>query len=130
VSDPRVAWGVAAAVLGGGGLLWGWRGAVLALSAIVFWVLAQLTQSMRLMRRAAERPLGQVDSAVMLQARLHPGLQMLDVIRLAGSLGRRVEPASDDHWAWSDAGGAEVVVTFRHGRCERWELQRLRDPDA
>jgi hypothetical protein len=117
-------------VLGGAALLWGWRGALLALSAIVFWVLAQLTRSMRLMRRAAQRRVAHVDSAVMLHARLRRGLQMLEVIRLAGSLGRRIDPGSDDLWAWSDDGGAEVTVTFRNGRCQRWELRRLQESGA
>jgi hypothetical protein len=130
VNDARVAWGVAVVGVGGAALAWGWRGAVLALSAPVFWVLVQLTRSMRLVRHSAQRPLGRVDSAVMLQARLHRGAQMLQVIRLAGSLGRRVDPASDDLWVWSDDGGAEVRVAFRDGRCERWELRRPQDSGA
>jgi hypothetical protein len=59
----------------------------------------------------------------MLQAKLRAGMQMLEVLKLTRSLGRRVRPDADV-FAWSDSGGAEVVVTFDNGRCQSWVLQR------
>jgi len=122
--NAYVGWVIAAIGLVAGALAWGLRGAALAVSIIVFWLLLQLTRSMRVMRRAAERPVGYVESAVMLQSKLVRGMLLLDVMKLTGSLGRRVHPARDDVWAWADPGGVEVVVTFDDGRCSRWELRR------
>ena len=121
---PYVGWGLAAVGLAIGAATWGVRGAALALSVIVFWLLLQLTGSMRVMRRAAERPVGYVESAVMLHSKLARGMLMLDVMKLTRSLGRRVDLARDDVWSWSDPGGVEVIVAFDDGRCVRWELRR------
>jgi hypothetical protein len=54
---------------------------------------------------------------------------MLQVLRLTRSLGRRVRPDAEI-FAWSDAGGSEVVVTFEGGRCKRWVLERPVEPGA
>ena len=43
------------------------------------------------MRNAGSAPVGHVDSAVMLNAKLREGLQMLQVLALTKSLGRRVD---------------------------------------
>jgi len=121
---PYVGWGIAGVGLAAGAAAWGLRGAALAVSAIVFWLLLQLSRSVRVMRRAAERPVGYVDSAVMLQSKLVRGMPLVDVMKLTGSLGRRADPARDDVWSWADPGGVEVVVAFDAGRCVRWELRR------
>ena len=68
---------------------------------------------------AAARPLGYVDSAVMLNARLRPRLPLLHVVAMTGALGERVEPASQpqaEAWRWRDGGGSSVTVEFVHGR--------------
>jgi Flp pilus assembly protein TadB len=123
-----IGWALAAAALAAGYLGYGWRGLLLALSAIVFWMLLQFSRSLRVLRQAAQRPVGTVASAVMLNAKLQVGLRLPDVIRLAGSLGRAVSE-TPEVWAWDDAGGAEVQVTFQRARCARWMLVR-RDADA
>jgi hypothetical protein len=98
-------------------------GVAFASSAIVFWLLLQFSRALRTLRLAAAAPVGQVDSAVMLLAKLRAGLPMQRVIGLARSLGRRI--ADDpDTWAWSDRGGAEVRIVFERGRCVRWDLTR------
>jgi hypothetical protein len=101
---------------------WGWPGLGLALSAIVFWLLLQFTRAVRTLRHAAQRPVGHVDSVVMLQSRLHHGMNIQEVIALTGSLGSKVGAADD--WQWRDPGGNEVVVHFRRGRVVRWSLAR------
>ncbi|MEO7151202.1 MAG: hypothetical protein ABIX46_05755, partial [Burkholderiaceae bacterium] len=68
-------------------LVLGWRlhgvvGLALALSVVVFWLLLQYSQALRAMRRASDAPIGHVDSAVMLNARLRRGLTMLQLIGL------------------------------------------------
>lgn len=121
-----VGWLLAAAALVVGWRGWGWPGVALACSAIVFWLLLQFSRALRVLRLAADAPLGQVDSAVMLLAKLRAGLPMQRVIVLTRSLGRRI---ADDPptWAWADAGGAEVRVVFERGRCARWVLNRTND---
>ena len=89
------------------------RRASLALGAtlIVFWLVLQFNRSVRALRNVSDRPLGHVDSAVMLNAKLQPGLQMLQVLALTKSLGRQTD-ANGDVFVWADDGGAEVVVTL------------------
>lgn len=104
-----------------------WQGLLLAFSVIVFWLLLQFSRSMRVMRMTTDAPVGQVPSAVMLNARLSKGWPMLKVLPLTRSLGRRVSPpeqADPEVWAWADEGGAQVAVTFVKGRVTRWVLTR------
>jgi hypothetical protein len=102
---------------------------VLGVTLIAFWLILQFNRSVRVMRNAGSSPVGRIDSAVMLNAKLKPGLQMLQVLTLTRSLGRRVRPDAEIY-AWSDAGGSEVVVTFEGGRCKRWVLERPVEPDT
>ena len=117
-------WGLAAAALVAGYAAYGWRGLVLALSVIVFWLLLQFSRSLRLLRQAAQAPVGHVASAVMLQSRLSMGMRLADVIKMAGSLGQKLRE-SPETWAWRDAGGVAVEVELDgNGRCARWTLRR------
>jgi uncharacterized protein (DUF58 family) len=105
----------------------GWQGLVLALSIVAFWLLLQFSRTLRVMRHAAQSPVGHVRSAVELHARLHVGLWMAEVIKLTGSLGRRVDPgaaATAETWVWTDGGGDRVRVQFADGRCTAWSLER------
>jgi hypothetical protein len=81
------------------------------------------------MRNAGTSPVGHVGSAVMLNAKLRAGMQMLQVLTLTKSLGRRVDPAGEVY-EWADDGGAKVVVTFANGRCRQWTLERPAEPSA
>jgi hypothetical protein len=121
--NPTVGWALAAAALLAGWFSYGWRGIVLALSVIVFWLLLQFSRTLRVLRGAAKRPVGSVPSAVMLHARLDPRLRLIDVLRITGSLGRCVSE-TPERWAWSDAGGDEVEIEFVAGCCARWQLRR------
>ncbi len=116
-------WGLAALALAVGYWSYGWPGVLLAATAIVFWLLLQFSRALRTLRLAAEAPVGQVPSAVMLHAKLHPGMRLTEVIKLTRSLGRKL---SDDPetFAWRDASGAEVQIEFAHGRCRAWRLVR------
>lgn len=104
----------------------GWPGLALAVGAIVFWALLHVTRLTQVMKRAAQRPIGYVDSAVMLNARLRPGVNLLHVVALTRALG---EPRSDqgeapEVYRWQDAGGASVTCEFRDGKLARWQLER------
>lgn len=104
--------------------LYGWKGAILALSLIVFWLLLQFSQLMKVMRTANESPLGHVSSALMLQSRLHPGMTLVQLIRLCRSLGVKVAP---DTYRWADAGGDAVEVVLKAGKVTHWTLIRAQD---
>jgi hypothetical protein len=123
VTPAVIGWALAAAALLAGWLGYGWRGLVLALSVIAFWLLLQFSRTLRLLRNAAQSPLGHVDSAVMLNARLSVGLRLPDVIGMTRSLGRKVSD-EPEVFAWRDGGGDEVEATFEGGRCTRWQLRR------
>jgi glucose-6-phosphate-specific signal transduction histidine kinase len=109
-----------------GGWLYGWQGVVLAMSMVIFWLLLQFTQVMRVMRMATQRPIGLVPSAVMLQAKLHAGMKMGDVIMLTRSLGQElpVEAQGEVRYRWADPGGNAVEVTVGEGRVRAWQFTR------
>ncbi len=116
-------WALAAVALAAGWRGYGWPGVALGLSVIAFWLLMQFNRSLKVMRNAASAPVGHIDSAVMLNAKLEPGLPMLRVVSLTRSLGKRV--AEDpETWAWVDASGSGVTIVFDKGRCQRWTLSR------
>jgi hypothetical protein len=129
--NPLIGWGLAAI---GVALAWwqyGGRGVLLAVSVIVFWLLLQFSRALRVMRTAGQRPVGRVDSAVMLNARLRAGMTLMQVIPLTRSLGERIGVGDDpEHWRWTDDGGAAVDVALRGGRVEHWTLARPADDEA
>jgi len=104
-------------------------GLAFAASAIVFWLLLHFNRAVRVMKNAAESPVGHVASAVMFHAGLVRGMTMLQIVTKTRSLGRKVE-GSDDDWRWSDDGGASVVLHFERGRLVRWQIERGADPQA
>ena len=124
--NPVAGWILAAIAVFVGWREYGLQGLVLGATLVGFWLVLQLNRSLRVMRNAGESPIGYIDSAVMLNAKLRDGMQMLQVLTLTRSLGRRVSPGADEY-AWADAGGSEVVVTFRNGRCKSWVLHRPAD---
>jgi hypothetical protein len=98
---------------------------------IAFWLLLQFSRAVRTLRRAARAPVGHTASAVMLNARLHAGQQLSDVLPLTGSLGRKLAAESDpparEAYEWTDPGGDSVHVVLEHGRVHTWRLLRPAD---
>jgi hypothetical protein len=127
--NDKLGWALVGLAFVAGYVGWGWRGLVLALTVVVFWMLLQFSRTMRVLRAAAGAPVGQVASAVMLHSKLRPGMRLADVIRLTGSLGlkQRDEPEA---YRWRDASEAFVEVEFLRGQCTRWQLVRPDVPDA
>ena len=122
-------WALAAAAITAGYLAWGWRGVVLAVTLIVFWLLLQFSRALRVLRTAGSAPVGQVDSAVMLNVKLHAGMRLPQILALTRSLGHKL--ADDpETFEWRDAGGDAVRVELRGGRSTRWTLHRAHDADA
>ncbi len=124
-----VAWALAIVALIVGYRVQGWQGVILAVTIIGFWLALQFSKAMRVMRVAAQRPVGSVPSAVMLHAKLHRGMKMLEVITVTRSLGREQSPKSEV-FAWHDDTGASVQATFVGGRLASWTLQRSTDKGA
>jgi hypothetical protein len=123
--NPVVGWGLAALAVALAWTQYGWRGVLLAASVIVFWLLLQFSRALRAMRAAGQRPVGSVDSAIMLNAQLRRGMPLMKVIPLAGSLGARLGDGEDpERWRWTDGGGASVTLELRRGRLEAWRLER------
>ena len=121
--SATLGWALAALAVAAGSVSYGWRGVLLAVTVIVFWLLLQFSRALRVMRLAARAPVGHVASAVMLHARLNAGMQMIDVVKLARSLGRKLRDEPET-LAWRDDSGAEVEVEFAGGRCKHWCLTR------
>jgi hypothetical protein len=114
--SPLVGWTLAALAVVAGFVGYGWRGLVLAITVIVFWLLLQFSRSLRALRDAAGRPVGEVGSALMLQARLHEGMRLTDILKITKSLGIKLADPPEETFAWKDAGGDEVQVVLRNGR--------------
>ncbi|HOB94759.1 MAG TPA: hypothetical protein PK306_28605 [Aquabacterium sp.] len=125
--DARLGWALAVVAVALGWVQYGWRGVVLALSVVVFWLLLQFTRALRAMRTAGGAPVGRVASAVMLQAKLKPRLRLMDVIQLTQSLGEKLAdeaPGQPETFRWTDDSGASVTLRLKGGRVVDWDFSR------
>ncbi len=134
MNSAWVGWALAVLAVAVGYAGYGWPGVALGVTVVVFWLLLQFSRALRVMRRAAARPVGTVGNAVMLHVKLRPGLQMMQLLPLAGSLGRRVAwgggGGAHEVFEWSDAGGDRVQVHLQGGRVSRFELLRHNPDDS
>lgn len=105
---------------------YGWMGVVAAAGLLVMWVLLHFTRLMHILQRAAKRPIGYVDSAVMLNARLRPGMTLMHVVAMTRALGelRSEKDAQPEVFRWRDAGDSHVDATFVGGRLVHHEMVR------
>lgn len=104
----------------------GWKGVAAVAGGILMWLLLHFTRMMSVMRRAAERPIGYVGSAVMLNAKLKPKVNLMHVVAMTRSLGERVSPEGQDPeiYRWTDGTESHVTCEFVHGRLVKWTLYR------
>ena len=93
---------------------------------LMMWALLHFTRLMGVMKRAANRPVGHVDSAVMLNAKLQSGRPLLHVIAQTRALGERLsaEGAQPEIYRWRDESGSSVSCEFEGGKLARWQLVR------
>ena len=127
--NRTLGWLLAAAALAAGGVLYGWQGVVTAATLEVFWLLLQFNRAVRVMKNAGHAPIGRVPSAVMLNAKLRPGMTMLDIVGLTRSLGQG-QDGNADTWVWSDDGGSAVTLRLdAAGRLLSWHLARPETTD-
>lgn len=105
---------------------YGWMGVAAVVTGLVMWLLLHFTRTMQVLRRASERPVGYVDSAVMLNSRLQAGHTLLHVVALTRALGalQSEKDAQPEVFRWTDAGGSHVTCLFAQGKLQNWELVR------
>ena len=105
---------------------YGWAGVIGAASVLVFWLLLHFTRLLHILKRAANRPVGYVDSAVMLNAKLKPGMTLMHVVAMTRSLGALQSPkdTQPESYRWTDAGESYVTCTFASGKLAGHEMVR------
>jgi hypothetical protein len=105
---------------------YGGRGLALVGGALVMWLLLHFNRLMHVVKKAADRPKGYVGSAVMLNAKLKPGVNLLHVMAMTESLGEPLS-AKDDQpeiYRWTDGGESSVTCEFVDGKLAKWTLDR------
>jgi hypothetical protein len=119
-------WVIGAVLIGMSYQKYGWPGVAVVLGGIVFWMLLHFTRMMTVLKRAAGQPMGHVASAVMLNAKLRKGVNLLHVMALTRSIGllQTEKDAQPEIFRWQDAGGSHVTCTFSHGKLQSWDLWR------
>ena len=109
-----------------------WQGVALAVSGLVMWALLHFNRIVKVLHGASSRPIGYVSSAVMLNARLSRGVNLMHVIAMTKSLGELVSPADTqpELYRWTDASKSHVTAEFMDGKLKNWELWRPEDEDT
>ena len=105
---------------------YGWPGLVAALTGLVLWALLHFNRIMAVLKRAAERPIGYVDSAVMLNAKLRAGFTLLHVVAMTRALGQQLsdKDMQPEVYRWTDNSRSHVTCEFAGGKLCTWTLQR------
>jgi hypothetical protein len=106
-----------------------WMGVGLALSAMITWLLLHYTRLVHIFTKASKRPIGFVDSAVMMHVKIKKGMPLLKVIALTKSLGKKEgevthPPVDPEVYTWTDASESTVRCVFVGGRLTQWDLHR------
>lgn len=108
-----------------------WPGVAAVAGGIIMWGLLHFTRLMSIMKKASNRPIGYVGSAVMLNVKLRPKVALVHVIAMTRSLGLRLseEGQSPEIYRWTDGTNSSVTCEFVNGRLMKWELQRPQQTD-
>jgi len=103
-----------------------WAGIALAVGGVVMWILLHFTRMVTILKKAADRPIGHVASAVMLNAKLKKGVTLMHVIAMTRALGqlRSEKDTQPEVYRWTDAGQSHVTCTFVGGKLSAWTLER------
>ncbi|MDH6592305.1 hypothetical protein M2165_002194 [Variovorax sp. TBS-050B] len=104
----------------------GWGGVAFAGGVIVMFLLMHFNRMMQVLKRAGDRPIGHVASAVMLNAKLKQGVTLMHVIAMTRALGELRSPQDEqpELYRWTDAGGSYVDAVFNGGKLQSWTLTR------
>ena len=105
---------------------YGWPGLALVAGGLVMWQLLHFTRMLQILKRAADRPIGHVGSAVMLHSKLVAGQPLLHVVALTRSLGQLESPkdTQPERFRWTDGSQSSVLCVFQGGKLQSWELTR------
>lgn len=116
----------AVALVGFGFMAYGWAGVAAVAGGLVMWALLHFTRLVNVMKKAAKRPIGYVGSAVMLNARLAEGVNLMHVVAMTQALGEQLSPegADPEIYRWTDGTRSHVTCEFRHGKLVKWALER------
>ncbi len=108
-----------------------WAGIALAAGGVVMWVLLHFTRMVTILKKTADRPIGHVASAVMLNAKLKKGATLMHVIAMTRALGQLQSPKDEqpEIFTWTDASESTVTCTFVGGKLTDWQLHRPVSPD-
>ena len=103
-----------------------WSGVAIVVSGLVTWALLHFSRMMQILKLAANRPIGYVDSAVMLNAKLQKGKTLMHVIAMTKALGEllSVKDVQPEVFRWTDGTQSHVTATFVGGKLQSWELFR------
>lgn len=104
----------------------GWAGIAAVVTGLVMWMLLHFTRMMQVLKRAANRPIGYVDSAVMLNVKLKPAMTLLHVVAMTRALGALQTPkdTQPEIFRWTDGGDSYVDATFVGGKLTEHVLFR------
>jgi hypothetical protein len=105
---------------------YGWAGVAVAVGLLVMWLLLHFTRMMQVLKRTTNRPIGYVDSAVMLNAKLKPGVTLLHVVAMTKALGelKSAKQTQPELYRWTDGTQSHVSCEFHNGKLKKWELVR------
>ncbi len=103
-----------------------WQGLAISTGVLVMWMLMHFNRMLQVLKRAANRPIGYVGSAVMLNAKLQPGATLLHVIARTQSLGDLQSPkdTQPEIYRWTDGTASFVTAEFQDGKLKSWTLER------
>lgn len=109
---------------------YGWAGIAAVVTVLMFGILLHFSRMMQVLKRAANRPIGYVDSAVMLNAKLKPGATLLHVVAMTRALGllQSIKGEQPEVFEWKDGTESTVTCTFVGGKLSHHELFRPVEP--
>ena len=109
---------------------YGWQGVIAVGGGVTMWLLLHFNRLMGVLKKAADRPVGYVGSAVMLNAKLKPGVNLMHVVAMTRALGELRSPQDEqpEIYRWTDGTQSWVECEFQAGRLVRWELHRPQAP--
>ncbi len=105
---------------------YGLQGILTVSGGLVMWALLHYTRIMNVLQKARNNPIGYVGSAVMLNAKLKPGVNLMHLVAMTRALGEQLsaEGQQPEVYRWTDGTQSHVTCEFVNGRLARWELVR------
>ena len=105
---------------------YGWAGVAVVATGLVTWALLHFNRMVHVLNRAANRPVGFVGSAVMLNAKLKAGVTLLHVVAMTKALGelQSTPDQQPELFRWTDGTQSYVTAEFLGGKLMKWELVR------